>query len=122
MVFRFLVLISGLELATSIDTYFQVQLFTDWIYGLLGDRKENCKISKIVQVVIAGNIFEFYLKSKYITINILYFLIGNSIRSTPIKKPNYRDKIDDFPRDIQAIKQLDNLLLQLVVRIIYFLH
>lgn len=59
---RFLVLVSGLELATSIDTYFQVQLFTDWIYGLLGDEKENCKISKIVQVVIAGKIFEFHFK------------------------------------------------------------
>jgi hypothetical protein len=34
-----------------------------------------------------------------------------------MKKPNYRDKIDDFPRDIQAIKQLDDLLLQLAVRI-----
>lgn len=45
------------------------------------------------------------------------FVIGNSIRSTPIKKPNYRDKIDDFPRDIQAIKQLDDLLYQLAVRI-----
>lgn len=37
-----------------------------------------------------------------------------------MKKPNYRDKIDDFPRDIQAIKQLDDILLQLVVRIISF--
>lgn len=35
-----------------------------------------------------------------------------------MKKPNYRDKIDDFPRDIQAIKQLDDLLLQLAVRIL----
>lgn len=35
-----------------------------------------------------------------------------------MKKPNYRDKIDDFPRDIQAIKQLDDILLQLAVRII----
>lgn len=33
-----------------------------------------------------------------------------------MKKPNYRDKVDDFPRDIQAIKQLDDLLLQLAVR------
>ena len=32
-----------------------------------------------------------------------------------MKKPNYRDKIDDFPRDIQAIKQLDDLLFQLAV-------
>ncbi|XP_060854060.1 DNA polymerase delta subunit 2 [Rhopalosiphum padi] len=88
---RFLVLISGLELASNIATNFQVQLFVDWIYGLLGDKKENSKVSKIVQVLIAGN----------------------SIRSTPMKKPNYRDKIDDFPRDIQAIKQLDDILLQL---------
>ncbi|VVC35969.1 Hypothetical protein CINCED_3A012978 [Cinara cedri] len=88
---RFLVLISGLELATNVATHFQVQLFVDWIYGLLGDEEENNKVSKIVQVVIAGN----------------------SIRSIPMKKPNYRDKIDDFPRDIQAIKQLDDILLQL---------
>ncbi|XP_025405480.1 DNA polymerase delta subunit 2 [Sipha flava] len=88
---RFLVLISGLELATNVATHFQVQLFMDWIFGLLGDKKENYKVSKIVQVIIAGN----------------------SIRSTAMKKPNYRDKIDDFPRDIQAIKQLDDLLLQL---------
>jgi len=27
----------------------------DWIYGLLGDTKENTKVSKIVQVLIAGN-------------------------------------------------------------------
>lgn len=46
------------------------------------------------------------------------FCIGNSVRSFPMKKPNYRDKIDDFPRDIQAIKQLDDFLLQLAVRII----
>jgi len=88
---RFLVLISGLELATNVATHFHVQLFVDWIYGLLGDEQENGKVSKIVQVLIAGN----------------------SIRSIPMKKPNYRDKIDDFPRDIQAIKQLDDILLQL---------
>jgi len=29
----------------------------DWIYGLLGDKKENNKVSKIVQVLIAGNYF-----------------------------------------------------------------
>jgi len=38
-----------------------------------------------------------------------------------MKKPNYRDKIDDFPRDIQAIKQLDDILLQLAVSIVLFL-
>lgn len=38
-----------------------------------------------------------------------------------MKKPNYRDKIDDFPRDIQAIKQLDDILLQLAVRKVYLL-
>jgi hypothetical protein len=38
-----------------------------------------------------------------------------------MKKPNYRDKIDDFPRDIQAIKQLDDILLQLAVSIILFI-
>lgn len=38
-----------------------------------------------------------------------------------MKKPNYRDKVDDFPKDIQAIKQLDDLLLQLAVRTIYIL-
>jgi len=57
--FRFLVLISGLELATNVATHFQVQLFVDWIYGLLGDEKENCKVSKIVQVLIAGNFVPF---------------------------------------------------------------
>lgn len=56
--FRFLVLISGLELSTNFTTHFQVQLFVDWICGLLGDEKENKKVSKIVQVIIAGNIFE----------------------------------------------------------------
>lgn len=56
--FRFLVLISGLELSTNLATHFQVQLFLDWINGILGDEKENNKVSKIVQVVIAGNIFE----------------------------------------------------------------
>lgn len=35
-----------------------------------------------------------------------------------MKKPNYRDKIDDFPRDIQAIKLFDDLLIQLAVRIL----
>lgn len=39
-----------------------------------------------------------------------------------MKKPNYRDKIDDFPRDIQAIKQLDDLLVQLAVRILNIVH
>lgn len=62
--FRFLILISGLELATNIATHFQVQLFVDWIYGLLGDEKENCKVSKIVQVVIAGNLFRHSLIRK----------------------------------------------------------
>lgn len=54
---RFLVLISGLELATNVATNFQVQLFVDWIYGLLGDKNENSKVSKIVQVLIAGNCY-----------------------------------------------------------------
>lgn len=52
------------------------------------------------------------------TSNKCMFCIGNSVRSSPMKKPNYRDKIDDFPRDIQAIKQLDDFLLQLAVSII----
>lgn len=56
-IFRFLVLISGLELATNVATNFQVQLFVDWIYGLLGDKNENSKVSKIVQVLIAGNCY-----------------------------------------------------------------
>lgn len=30
----------------------------DWINGLLGDEKENVEVSKIVQVLIAGNIIE----------------------------------------------------------------
>jgi len=34
-----------------------VQLFVDWIYGLLGDKNENSKVSKIVQVLIAGNCY-----------------------------------------------------------------
>lgn len=59
--FRFLVLISGLELATNVATHFQVQLFVDWIFGLLGDEKENCKVSKIVQVIIAGNFFMAFI-------------------------------------------------------------
>lgn len=36
-----------------------------------------------------------------------------------MKKPNYRDKIDDFPRDIQSIKHLDDLLFQLAVSIVF---
>lgn len=59
--FRFLVLISGLELATNIATHFQVQLFVDWIFGLLGDKKENYKVSKIVQVIIAGNFYDLFM-------------------------------------------------------------
>lgn len=59
--FRFLILVSGLELATNIATHFQVQLFVDWIYGLLGDEMENIKVSKIVQVLIAGNFFNLNL-------------------------------------------------------------
>lgn len=63
IVFRFLVLISGLELSTNFATHFQVQLFVDWICGLLGDKKENKKVSNIVQVLIAGKwIYIFKLK------------------------------------------------------------
>lgn len=47
-------LISGLDLSTNFATHFQVQLFVDWICGLLGDEKENKKVSNIVQVLIAG--------------------------------------------------------------------
>lgn len=51
-------IISGLELATNVAIHFQVQLFVDWICGFLGDNKENNKVSKIVQVVIAGKFFK----------------------------------------------------------------
>lgn len=65
---RFLVLVSGLELATS-EVNFQIQLFVDWVTGILGDENENKKISKIVQVLIAGK----YLKKMQL-IFIIFFL------------------------------------------------
>lgn len=51
---RFIVLLSGLNLADSGDTLLPLQLFVDWIGGFLGDMGEQEHQACIVRVVVAG--------------------------------------------------------------------
>ncbi|PSN42721.1 DNA polymerase delta subunit 2 [Blattella germanica] len=52
---RFVVLLSGLDLANSGDTLLPLQLLVDWIGGLLGDTGDQEQQSRVVRVIIAGN-------------------------------------------------------------------
>jgi hypothetical protein len=54
LLFRFIVLLSGLDLANSGDTLLPLQLFVDWIGGFLGDMGEQQHQSHAVRVIIAG--------------------------------------------------------------------
>ncbi|XP_049809952.1 DNA polymerase delta subunit 2 [Schistocerca nitens] len=53
---RFLVIVSGLGLSTASDEcLLALQLFVDWLGGLLGDTGEQQRVASAVRVIIAGN-------------------------------------------------------------------
>ncbi|XP_064477824.1 DNA polymerase delta subunit 2-like isoform X2 [Ornithodoros turicata] len=55
---KFLVLISGLGLAEKADSLLPFQLFVDYMSGFLGCDQDQQKASKVVRVVIAGNVLK----------------------------------------------------------------
>ncbi|XP_073968406.1 DNA polymerase delta subunit 2 [Rhodnius prolixus] len=61
---RYLVMLSGLDLAHSSDSLLPLRMFTDWVTGWLGDPSEQHKNSKIALVLIAGNLIRGSSESK----------------------------------------------------------
>lgn len=86
---KYVLFLSGIELATC-DSLFSLQLFIDWISGWLGTDEDHALQSKTVHVVIAGNCIRHKLQPK----------------------PKYGKSVD-YSSDIDAIKELDDLLEQL---------
>ncbi|KAK7593036.1 hypothetical protein V9T40_007788 [Parthenolecanium corni] len=86
---KFLVLISGIELATNKNNL-SLQLFADWVTGWSG-AKGFIDASRLVHVIFAGN----------------------CIRCKPLPKPKYGTKTDSTD-DIEAVKELDYIIQQLI--------
>ncbi|GFG38024.1 hypothetical protein Cfor_10623 [Coptotermes formosanus] len=90
---RFIVLLSGLNLADSGDTLLPLQLFVDWIGGFLGDMGEQEHQACVVRVLIAGNSVK-----------------GCAEHETPVLHNTYKTDIGDA---MDATKLLDDFLVQL---------
>lgn len=54
-VFRYLVLISGLEIGSNEEQIFSLQLFVDMVTGMLGNSEEQSHCAEICRVIVAGN-------------------------------------------------------------------
>ncbi|XP_063607268.1 DNA polymerase delta subunit 2-like [Penaeus indicus] len=52
---RYVVLISGLELSSSVDSLLSLELLIDYLSGHLGHSEEQAAVASITRVVIAGN-------------------------------------------------------------------
>lgn len=52
--FRYLVLVSGLDLAGSADILFPFELLVDWVTGWLGDIGEQKKQALVSRILFAG--------------------------------------------------------------------
>lgn len=52
--FRYIVLVSGLNFSSLKDNCFAIQLFADWLCGLVGGHQQRNDVSKIVRLIIAG--------------------------------------------------------------------
>ncbi|XP_014260971.1 DNA polymerase delta subunit 2 isoform X2 [Cimex lectularius] len=52
---RYLVILSGLDLAAAADSLLSLRMFTDWVTGWLGGPSDQHKNSRIALVLIAGN-------------------------------------------------------------------
>ncbi|PNF27792.1 DNA polymerase delta subunit 2 [Cryptotermes secundus] len=92
---RFIVLLSGLDLANSGDTLLPLQLFVDWIGGFLGDMGEQQHQAHAVRVLIAGNSVK-----------------GCAEHKTPSLPNTYKANTGDSVI-LDATKLLDDFLVQL---------
>lgn len=55
LLFRYLVLISGLEIGSNEEQIFSLQLFVDMVTGMLGNGEEQSHCAEICRVIVAGN-------------------------------------------------------------------
>ncbi|KDR14460.1 DNA polymerase delta subunit 2 [Zootermopsis nevadensis] len=92
---RFVVLLSGLDLANSGDTLLPFQLFIDWIGGFLGDMGEQEHQACAVRVLIAGNSVK-----------------GCGEHKAPVLHNTYKTDVGDAIT-LDATKLLDDFLVQL---------
>lgn len=60
--FRYVVLISGLELSSSVDSLLSLELLIDYLSGHLGHSEEQAAVANISRVVIAGMYFYYVCK------------------------------------------------------------
>ncbi|KAF6203390.1 hypothetical protein GE061_003809 [Apolygus lucorum] len=61
---RYLVIVSGFELAHASDSLLPLKMFTDWVTGWLGDPSDQHRNSRIALVLIAGNLLRGISESK----------------------------------------------------------
>ncbi|XKL63040.1 hypothetical protein PGB90_005404 [Kerria lacca] len=88
---KYLILLSGVELATNKNNNLLLQLFIDYVIGWCGINEDFMDATQIVHIIFAGN----------------------CIRSKAKPKPKYGTIIDNED-DLEAAKELDYIALQLV--------
>lgn len=71
--FRYVVLISGLELSSSVDSLLSLELLIDYLSGHLGHSEEQAAVASISRVVIAGMYFKLFM---YIVASFLSFFFS----------------------------------------------
>lgn len=107
-------LVSGLELAANKNNL-SLQLFADYVNGWTCTKEEFLDAARLVHVIFAGN-FDCSNFGYNSSLLILSFVVGNCIRSKPLPKPKYGTATDNTD-DIEAVKELDYIIQQLIVRL-----
>lgn len=72
--FRYIVLVSGLNFSSLKDNCFAIQLFADWLCGLVGGHQQRNDVSKIVRLIVAGMYYVSKFLYEYYILH-LYFII-----------------------------------------------
>ncbi|XP_071546899.1 DNA polymerase delta subunit 2 [Panulirus ornatus] len=80
---RYVVMVSGLELSSSVDSLLPLELLVDYITGHLGHSEEQAAVARVSRVIIAGN----------------------SVSSAKGEK--------DKPDKVKLVKELDDILTQI---------
>ncbi|XP_044737618.1 DNA polymerase delta subunit 2-like [Chrysoperla carnea] len=91
---RFVVFISGIDMANQTDSLMALQLFIDWVIGLSANKDQLNEVSKICRVIIVGNSIRASA--------------DNKVKKSLLGKGNETDET------INAVKLFDQMLSELV--------
>lgn len=53
---RYVLLVSGLELSSAVDSLLPLEMFVDYVTGHLGHSEEQAAVARISRVIIAGTV------------------------------------------------------------------